>query len=87
MAIMEEHVAFEAMRDALVADPATAGKHVLIFGGKLEGAFGGPSDAYAAGLRRFGTDAEFLITRAERKGPPVVILAAWELGLVRVEQA
>jgi hypothetical protein len=86
MAIREEQAAFEAMLDTLVGDPATAGKHVLIFGGKVEGTFDSRGDAYAAGLKRFGTTAEFLIAQAVKKEPPVNISVAWELGLVRVEQ-
>lgn len=81
MAIMDEYEAFEAMRDALVADPATAGKHVLIFGGKLERTFDNRGDAYATGLGRFGTQVEFLIARAEKKGPSI-FLGAWSLGLL-----
>lgn len=86
MAIKDEQTAFEAKLNTLMKDPATSGKYVLIFGGNLEGVFDNHADAYATGLKRFGTSAEFLIARAENK-PPVSMSIAWELGLVRVEQS
>ena len=85
MAIRDEQAAFEAMRDALINDPATAGKHVVIFGGQVVGFFDSLGIGYAEGLRRFGTQAEFLLSRVEKRPPPVCISASWEYGLVRVE--
>lgn len=43
------------------------------------------TEGHREGLKRFGTQAEFLLARIEKRPPPVIVSVSWEYGLMRVE--
>jgi orotate phosphoribosyltransferase len=65
-AVWREQQAFDAMRDQLMAEGHT-GKIVLFKEGKIVDYFVTESEAYAEGLRRFGSGVGFVIDRVEKK--------------------
>jgi hypothetical protein len=73
MAIRDEQAVFDAMRDDLVNDPATAGKYIVIFGGEVVGFFETFVQGHRAGLQRFGTQVAFLVQRVEPRPLPVIV--------------
>lgn len=65
-AVWREQQVFDAMRQQLMAEGHT-GKIVLFKGGKVVAYFVTESEAYAEGLRRFGSTGGFLIDKVEKK--------------------
>src|SRR4051794_21977351 len=79
MTLKEEQEAFEGQLDELLFSHADM--HVLFKGGQPIDFFDKPTDAYEAGLDRFGLDAIFLVAPVIRTYPRSVSLA-WDTGVM-----
>jgi hypothetical protein len=78
LTIQEEQQAFEQVRDRLLTEHR--GEFVLFKDGQVVGFFPTHTEAYAAGLEKFGPDAVFLVAQVAAQTPSTSI--SWELGVM-----
>ena len=79
MTLKEEQEAFEGQLDEMLFSHADT--HVLFKGGQPIEFFNKSTDAYEAGLDRFGLDTVFLVAPVIRTYPRFVSLA-WDTGVM-----
>lgn len=80
--ITQEKRAYEAMKEDLLKEHR--GKFVLLKDGQPQGFFASHSEAYTAGVEKYGIDAVFLVQEVTKTPDPSVSLT-WQLGLLHVQ--
>jgi hypothetical protein len=80
MTIEQEQRAFEQQLDALLS--VHGGEYVLFKDGAPVAFFATTTDAYSAGLDRFGPDEVFLVAQVAKAAQLPSTSLSWELGVL-----